>query len=122
VAEALNRAGKAVNGSRVLGIGVAFKPGVDDLRGSPSVTVLERLAAKGAQIAFHDPYVLAVTIAGTPLTSVDPDPATLGDFDAVVLLTPHPQIDLHAIVRGAQLVFDARGATVGIDEPHVERL
>ena len=122
VAEALNRAGKAVNGSRVLGIGVAFKPGVDDLRGSPSLTVLERLAAKGAQIAFHDPYVPAVTIAGEPLSSVTPDPETLGTFDAVVLLTPHPQIDLHAIVGGSKLVFDARGATVGIDEPHVERL
>jgi len=106
----------------VLGIGVAFKPGVDDLRGSPSITVLERLAAKGAHIAFHDPYVPAVTIAGEALTSVTPDPETLGTFDAVVLLTPHPQIDLHAMVQGSQLVFDARGATVGIDEPHVERL
>ncbi|MEP6758693.1 MAG: nucleotide sugar dehydrogenase [Actinomycetota bacterium] len=122
VAEALNRAGKAVNGSRVLGIGVAFKPGVDDLRGSPAITVLERLAAKGAQIAFHDPYVSAVTIAGEPLVSVAPDAEIVGSFDAVVLLTPHAQIDLHAIVRSSQLVFDARGATVGIDEPHVERL
>ncbi len=122
VAESLNRAGKAVNGSRVLGIGVAFKPGVDDLRGSPSVTVLERLAAKGASISFHDPYVPAVTIAGESLTSLEPDAATVAGFDAVVLLTPHPQIDLHAIVRSAQLVFDARGATVGIDDPHVERL
>jgi nucleotide sugar dehydrogenase len=122
VAESLNRAGKAVNGSRVLGIGVSFKPGVDDLRGSPSVTVLERLAAKGAKISFHDPYVPAVTIAEESLTSLEPDAETVAGFDAVVLLTPHPQIDLHAIVRAAQLVFDARGATVGIDDPHVERL
>ena len=122
VSEALNRSGKAVNGSRVLGIGVAFKPGVHDLRGSPAIAVLERLAAKGAQIAFHDPYVETLTIAGTPLASVAPDAATIGAFDAVVILTAHPQIDLRAIVGAATLVFDARGATVGIDEPHVERL
>jgi UDP-N-acetyl-D-glucosamine dehydrogenase len=66
--------------------------------------------------------VPAVTIAGESLTSLEPDAATVAGFDAVVLLTPHPQIDLHAIVRSAQLVFDARGATVGIDDPHVERL
>ena len=84
--------------------------------------MLERLAAKGARISFHDPMVPAVTIAGEELRSVTPDAATVADVDAVVLLTPHPQIDLHAIVRAATLVFDARGATVGIDEPHVERL
>jgi UDP-N-acetyl-D-glucosamine dehydrogenase len=122
VAEALNHAGKPVKGSRVLGVGVAFKPGVDDLRGSPSLIVLERLAAKGAEIAYHDPYVDAVTIGESELTSIDLDASTLAGFDAVVLLTPHPQIDLHEIVRAARLVFDARGATVGIDEPHVERL
>jgi nucleotide sugar dehydrogenase len=122
VAEALNRAGKPVKGSRVLGVGVAFKPGVDDLRGSPSIAVLERLASKGAEVAFHDPYVEAVTIGGVPLASVAPEPATVGGFDAVVLLTVHPEIDVHAIVRAATLVFDARGATVGIDEPHVDRL
>jgi UDP-N-acetyl-D-mannosaminuronate dehydrogenase len=53
---------------------------------------------------------------------VPADPATLADTDVVLVLTAHPQIDVHAIVAGAPLVFDARGATVGIDEPHVERL
>jgi len=122
VAEMLNAAGKAVNGSRLLGVGVAFKAGVDDLRGSPAVEVLERLDAKGADVRFHDPYVETVTIGGRKLRSVPVDPATLADTDAVIVLTAHPQIDVHAIVAAAPLVFDARGATVGIDEPHVERL
>ena len=122
VAEMLNGAGKAVNGSRLLGVGVAFKAGVDDLRGSPAVDVLERLAAKGADVRFHDPYVEAITIGGRELRSVPVDATTLANTDAVLVLTAHPQIDVHAIVAGAPLVFDARGATVGIDEPHVERL
>jgi UDP-N-acetyl-D-glucosamine dehydrogenase len=122
VAEMLNHAGKAVNGSRVLGVGVAFKAGVDDLRGSPAVEVLERLAAKGADVRFHDPYVEAITVGDRELRSVPADPETLGDTDVVVVLTAHPQIDVHAIVTASPLVFDARGATVGIDEPHVERL
>jgi UDP-N-acetyl-D-glucosamine dehydrogenase len=122
VAEMLNAAGKAVNGSRVLGVGVAFKAGVDDLRGSPAVEVLERLDAKGADVRFHDPFVETVTIGGRELRSVPVDPGTLGETDAVIVLTAHPQIDVHAIVAAAPLVFDARGATVGIDEPHVERL
>jgi len=122
VADMLNHAGKAVNGSRVLGVGVAFKAGIDDLRGSPAIEVLERLAAKGADVRFHDPFVETVTVGGRELRSVPADPASLGDTDAVVVLTAHPQIDVHAIVAAAPLVFDARGATAGIDEPHVERL
>jgi UDP-N-acetyl-D-glucosamine dehydrogenase len=122
VADMLNHAGKAVNGSRVLGVGVAFKAGIDDLRGSPAVEVLERLAAKGADVRFHDPFVETVIVGGRELHSVPAAPASLADTDAVVVLTAHPQIDVHAIVASAPLVFDARGATVGIDEPHVERL
>jgi nucleotide sugar dehydrogenase len=122
VAEALNRIGKPVNGSSVLGLGVAFKPGVDDLRGSPSVAVLERLAGRGATISYHDPYVPEIEIAGTRLTSVGLDTATVAAADAVVILTAHPQIDVAAVVQAASLVFDARGVTVGISDPHVERL
>jgi UDP-N-acetyl-D-glucosamine dehydrogenase len=122
VSEALNRIGKPVNGSSVLGLGVAFKPGVDDLRGSPSVQVLERLAARGADVAYHDPYVPDLAIAGERLRSVNLDAATLGAADAVVILTAHPQIDVAGVVRASTLVFDARGVTTGINEPHVERL
>jgi nucleotide sugar dehydrogenase len=122
VAEQLNRVGKPVNGSRVLGVGVAFKPGVDDLRGSPSLEVLERLAAKGAEISFSDPFVHEISVGGATLTSVALEPATIEAADVVVILTPHPRTDVPAIVRLAGLVFDTRGATVGSDEQHVERL
>jgi nucleotide sugar dehydrogenase len=122
LAEALNDAGKPIKGSSIVGVGVAFKPGVDDLRGSPALMVLERLAAKGAAISYHDPYVPETMIAGISHHSVPLDPPTLATADAVVILTPHPGIDVQAIVNVAPLVFDARGATHGLDAPNVTRL
>ncbi len=122
VMEALNEAGKPVKGSSVLAIGVAFKPGVDDLRGSPALAVLERLAAKGADVRFHDPFVASIELGGETLSSSLLDPASIADADVVVILTPHPGLDVHAVVRDARLVFDARGATFGIDAPNVRRL
>ena len=121
IAEALNDAGKPIKGSKVLGIGVAFKPGVDDLRESPSLGVLERLAAKGARVSYHDPFVPAVVIAGEELRSAagrrdGGRRGPRGDPDAA------PGLDVPALVRAAPLVFDTRGVTKGIDAPNVVRL
>jgi UDP-N-acetyl-D-glucosamine dehydrogenase len=122
VAEALNDAHKPLRGSKVLGVGVAFKPGVDDLRESPSLGVLERLAKKGATVAYHDSFVPHVEIAGAQLDSLPLDEATLAAQDCVVILTPHPGIDIRALIRHSALVFDTRGVTSGIDAPNVVRL
>ncbi len=122
IGEALNDAGKPINGSKVLAVGVAFKAGVDDLRGSPSLMVLERLARRGAVVAYHDPLVPVCTIEGEEHRSVPLDASTVGNHDIVVLLTPHRGLDVHALVSSAAMVFDARGVTVGIDAPHVVRL
>ena len=122
VAEALNDAGKAINGSTVLCVGVAFKPGVDDLRGSPSLQVVEKLVAKGADVAYHDGFVPELVVGDRSLRSVPLDAGTVGAHDVVVILTPHPGVDVQALVNDARLVFDAKGATQGIDAPHVVRL
>jgi nucleotide sugar dehydrogenase len=122
VGEALNDAGKPIKGSRILGVGVAFKPGVDDLRESPSLGVLDRLAAKGARVTYHDPFVPACVVGGMPQTSVPLGPGTVGTQDLVVILTPHPGLDVPALVNDAAMVFDTRGVTRGIDAPHVVRL
>ena len=122
VADALNDTGLAIRGSKVLAVGVAFKPGVDDLRGSPALEVVERLQDKGAQVAFHDTLIPAVRLGERDLASVPLAADTVGSFDVVVILTPHPGLDVQALVSAARLVFDARGATVGIDAPHVVRL
>ncbi|HEX7246928.1 MAG TPA: nucleotide sugar dehydrogenase [Actinomycetota bacterium] len=122
IGEALNDAGKPINGSKVLGIGVAFKAGVDDLRESPSLMVLERLARRGAVVDYHDPLVPRCEIEGEEHRSVPLDASTIGNQDIVVLLTPHRGLDVHALVNSAAMVFDTRGVTVGIDSPHVVRL
>ncbi|MEA2557294.1 MAG: UDP-N-acetyl-D-glucosamine dehydrogenase [Actinomycetota bacterium] len=122
VGEALNDHGKPIKGSKVLGIGVAFKPGVDDLRASPSLTVLERLAEKGANVSYHDSFVPRVKIGADERRSVDLDPETVAAQDVVVILTPHPDLDIQALVNRAALVFDSRGVTSGLDAPNVIRL
>jgi nucleotide sugar dehydrogenase len=122
VAEALNDAGKPIKGSRVLGVGVTFKPGIDDLRESPSLMVLDRLARRGADVRYHDSFVPECEIDGERRPSLPLDRATVAEHDIVVLLTPHPGVDVHRLVRSAAMVFDTRGVTVGIDAHNVVRL
>ena len=122
VTEALNHAGKPVKASKILGIGVAFKAGVDDLRESPSLEVLEKLAKLGADVTFHDPFVATVDIAGSSLESAPLARETLAEQDCVVILTAHQGIDWLALIQVALLVFDARGVTNGLDAPNVVRL
>jgi UDP-N-acetyl-D-glucosamine dehydrogenase len=122
IGEMLNDAGKALKGARVLVVGVTYKSGVEDMRGSPALAVMGRLARKGTAISYHDPYVGSVPLAGSRLESLPLDAATVGRHDLVAILTAHPDIDYASLVRAAQLVFDARGVTVEIDAPNVSRL
>ena len=122
VAEALNDAGKPLRGSRILAIGVAYKPGVDDRRESPALAVIERLARKGADLTFHDPFVEEIPTAVGPMRSVDLEDAAVGEQDCVLILTHHPGIDWRALASAAPLLFDTRGVTAGFDAPNVVRL
>jgi UDP-N-acetyl-D-glucosamine dehydrogenase len=120
--EALNDAGKPIRGSRILAVGVAYKGGVDDRRGSPALAVIRRLQAKGAQIAYHDPFVGQLQVGEQSLSSLPLDDTTVRDQDCVLILTAHPGIDVRALVAAARLVFDTRGLTSGLDAPNVTRL
>lgn len=122
IGEALNDAGKPIRGSKVLGIGAAYKPGVEDVRGSPAIAVLERLANRGAEVAYHDPFVPRIELAGRELESVSLDRELVADQDCVAILTAHPGVDHRALVRVAPLVFDARGVTAGVQAPNLVRL
>ncbi|HUF58889.1 MAG TPA: nucleotide sugar dehydrogenase [Actinomycetota bacterium] len=122
IGDALNDADRPVRGSRVLAIGVTYKPGVDDQRGSPSLMVMERLAAKGALVAYHDPFVPNLQLAGTDMESQELTEEVLSAQDCVTILTAHPTVDYASVIATASLVFDARGATMGMDGPNVVRL
>jgi UDP-N-acetyl-D-glucosamine dehydrogenase len=113
VAQALNERGKPVRGSRILGIGVTYKPDVNDVRESPAVAVLERLATSGARVAYHDPFVPSLELAGRRARSRPLSERVLGEQDCAVVLTAHAEIDFDEVVRHAPLVFDARGVTRG---------
>jgi UDP-N-acetyl-D-glucosamine dehydrogenase len=113
VAQALNDRGKPVRGSQILGIGVTYKADVNDVRESPAVAVLERLAGAGAKVAYHDPLVPAMEIAGRRLKSRPLGVDLLGEQDCVVVLTAHSGIDFEQIVKHSPLVFDTRGVTRG---------
>jgi UDP-N-acetyl-D-glucosamine dehydrogenase len=122
IAEALNDAGKPLQGTRILVLGVSYKAGVNDQRESPSLAVMERLVAKGASIAYHDPYVPTIELRGQRLTSQDLCRALIQSQDCVAILTAHPTVDYERVVRVAPFVFDARGVTAGMSASNVIRL
>lgn len=111
VADALNDRGRALKGARVLLLGVAYKANVGDVRDSPALEIIDVLRAKGADVAYHDPFVPVVTVSGASLKSVDWEEVDLGHRDVAVITTAHSTYDWATIVRDAPLVVDTRNAT-----------
>jgi UDP-N-acetyl-D-glucosamine dehydrogenase len=123
VGDALNDRGRAVRGADILVLGVAYKADVADTRDSPALEIIASLAAKGAKVAYHDPFVPALAVDRLTLTSVDWTRAALGQRDVVLVLTAHATYDWAAIVRAAPLVVDTRNATGALGNvAHVIRL
>jgi UDP-N-acetyl-D-glucosamine dehydrogenase len=115
VAGALNRHKKSVNGSRVLVLGVAYKKDIDDLRESPSLTIIELLRKEGAEVSYHDPYFPVIGKGRKydlqmKCAALD----NLSQYDCVVIVTDHSDYDYRRIVTESQLVVDTRNATRGI--------
>jgi UDP-N-acetyl-D-glucosamine dehydrogenase len=119
IVRALNDAGRAVRGSRIAVLGVAYKPGVGDTRESPALKIIELLRAHGADIAYHDPHVHE--LPELDLAGVGLDEA-LDGADLAVIVTAHPDLDLERVVRDAPLVMDLRGVTRGLEAESVARL
>ncbi len=112
--EALNTRGKPVRGSRVLIIGLAYKPDVADPRESPAFEIIDRLVELGAELAYHDPLIPEAPAMRTwpdlpPLTSVDLDRETVAGQDAVLIVTHHSNIDYRHLAEHASLIIDTRG-------------
>ncbi len=108
VAEALNGARKAVNGSRVLVLGVTYKPNVDDVRESPAVDLIQLLEARGASVAFHDPFVNSLEPEGLRTPFAELSDAALSAVDCVVVVTHHAAYDWGRVRRAAALIVDTR--------------
>ncbi|HLE70480.1 MAG TPA: nucleotide sugar dehydrogenase, partial [Vicinamibacteria bacterium] len=110
IQDALNDRRKSVNGSRILLVGVSYKPDVDDVRESPALDLLRLLEQKGALVSYHDPHVPELRFEGANHRS-SPLAESLSESDCVVIVTNHSSLDVAAIVDGAALVIDTRNAT-----------
>ena len=119
VTRALNDHAKAVRGSRILIVGVAYKAGVADLRESPAIKIMRLLGERGADLRYHDDHVPELPDFGLAAQPLD---AVLADADAVVIVTAHPGLDVERVVREAPLVVDFRGVTRGIEAGNLVRL
>jgi UDP-N-acetyl-D-glucosamine dehydrogenase len=114
VMDALNDEGKALKGSRVLVLGVAYKADINDVRESPALDIIELLRAKGAKVAYNDPHVPRLPMElGADMQSVELDEERLAWADCVVVTTSHAGYDWERIGRQAQLVVDTRNAFKG---------
>jgi len=121
-AGALNQQRKSLNGAKVLVLGLAYKKDIDDLRESPSLTIIELLQKEGAQVSYNDPFFEYVgrgrkynlEMRNTPLDN-------LKQYDCVLIVTDHSAYDYAEIVREANLVIDTRNATKGIQSPKIVR-
>lgn len=114
VTRALNDAKKAVNGSRVLVLGVAYKKNIDDMRESPALDVIKLLEAQGAHVEYHDPHVPRFREDGHEMVGVPLTDDALRAADAVVIVTEHTAVDYQRVVNLASLVVDTRHATAGL--------
>ncbi len=124
-AEALNQDGKPVRGSRVLVLGMAYKPNIDDVRETPAAEILTLLIERGARVGYHDPHVPVfpgmrrynLDLSSTPLT-----PETIAASDCVLIVTDHDAVDYALVGRHARLVVDTRDAMRRVAGPIAARV
>ena len=125
IGDALNEQGKAIKGSNVLVMGVAYKKDVDDVRESPALDVMSILLKKGARVTYHDPFVGRIDgdrwSGGQDMDSVACTSDAIAASDCVVVLTDHTDIDYGEIASRAKLVVDTRNA-IKISAPNVVKL
>ena len=122
LAAGLNEQRKSIKGAKILVLGLAYKRDIDDLRESPSLTIIELLRERGAIVAYNDPYFPTVGRGrhyDLNMTSVPLD--NLARYDAAIIVTDHSSYDYKAIVEQSQLVVDTRNATKGIDSAKIVR-
>lgn len=110
IQDALNRYKKPLNGSKILILGVAYKPNINDMRESPALDIIHLLGEKGAIVSYHDPYIAEVDYEGIHMSSEKDLQASIENADLVAIITDHQKYDYNMIGEKAQLIFDARNA------------
>jgi UDP-N-acetyl-D-glucosamine dehydrogenase len=118
-AEALNAAKKAMNGSRVLVLGLSYKPDVDDDRESPSYVLMDLLQERGVEVAYHDPYIPVIRPTREHphwegMRSVNWDAQTISGFDAIIIATNHRSINYEEVVAWSRCIIDTRNALANV--------
>ncbi len=119
IADALNDRQKSLKGSKILGLGVAYKRDVNDIRESPALEVLHRLHEKGALTFYSDPYIPQLELADQQLHSLKLTPATLRSMDCIAVLTDHSTFDYAMIAAHSPLVIDSRNALREFPGSHI---
>jgi UDP-N-acetyl-D-glucosamine dehydrogenase len=110
IQDTLNTHKKALNGSKILVLGVAYKPDIDDLRESPALDIIHLLGQKGAQVSYHDPYIKALNHEEIKMQSVSDLDSAVKAADCVVIVTNHSNYDYKKILADANLIVDTRNA------------
>jgi UDP-N-acetyl-D-glucosamine dehydrogenase len=109
ISTSLNRHKKSVNGSKILFIGVAYKPNINDARESPALEIIDIVSHKGGEVSYHDPFIPQVlTNEGREFNSVNLSEEALSKADCVVLTTNHSDLDMDLIVNNAKMIVDMR--------------
>src|SRR5262249_46841022 len=121
VQNSLNDCGKAVKGSHVHILGVAYKRDIDDVRESPALDIIHLLKRRGATVTYSDPYVPSIRLENETLFAKDALPAS-AEADCCVIITDHRDVDYSAIVRQAKLIIDTRNALRGTTATNIIRL
>lgn len=122
VTKGLNRNKKAVNGSKILILGVAYKPDIDDVRESPALAIIEKLKALGGDVVYHDPYIPEIHLESEShdrLSSIPLSEDQITNADCVVIVTNHRNIDYGMVAEKAALVVDTRHATRHVTDESV---
>ena len=114
VNDLLNENRVAVNGAKILILGMAYKSNVSDMRESPALDVMRLLADRGAEVSYHDPHVPEVELGSGTTKSADLSDDVLAASDLVVIITDHAGIDWPRVVSKAPRVFDTRNATKNV--------
>jgi UDP-N-acetyl-D-mannosaminuronate dehydrogenase len=107
--DVLNTDGVPINGAKILMLGVAYKADISDTRESPAYDVAALLAAKGAELAYHDPFVAEFLVDGQTIPRVDDPMSSAGEYDAVILIQRHSGFDVSELAERSKKFFDTRG-------------